>query len=120
MFMVTNRGQEEEQAMRRSVLAALVMAAATGCGAEELSTEQACAEVREPVEDAIAEGDVAGAAEVLHDVADRGDTDVRRIFGDAAEAADYIAENGNIQGAPQWATMAFGQLDATCGEGSGD
>ena len=106
--------------MKQTVLWAAAALALAGCGRddpdrERLSTTEACAEAREPVEDAISEGDVAGAAAVLHDLAGRGDAEVQRVFGEAAVAADYIAENGNMEGAPQWATMSFEKLDATCG-----
>ncbi|HXH77164.1 hypothetical protein [Nocardioides sp.] len=106
--------------MKRTVLAVAATLALTACsghadGPDRLSTTEACAEAREPVEDAMTGGDVAGAAAVLRDVAERGNDQVQRIFGDAADAADYIAENGNMEGAPQWATMSFEELDATCG-----
>lgn len=100
--------------MRTLVVAVVMALALTGCGSDELSSEEACQEVRGPVEDAMGEGDVAAAADVLRDVGERGDEQVQRVFGDAADAADYIAENGNEKGAPEWATMAFTTLDSTC------
>lgn len=106
--------------INRFAVAALALFLLTGCGDEQLTTDQACAEVREPVEDALVGGDVAGAAGALRDVAERGDAEVKQVFGDAADAADYIAENGNEDGAPEWATMAFNTLDTTCAPSPGD
>lgn len=104
----------------RFAVAVVAILALAGCGDEQLTTGQACAEAREPVEKAMVGGDVAGAANVLRDVAERGDAEVQQVFGDAADAADYIAENGNEDGAPEWATMAFNTLDATCSPGPTD
>ena len=98
----------------------VALLALTGCGESQLSTREACAEVRKPVEAAMTKGDVAAAAGVLRDVAARGDDDVQRVFGDAADAADFIADNGNEDGAPAWATMAFNTLDVTCDPSAAD
>jgi len=106
--------------MVRLGLALVTALALAGCGADELSMAEACAEVREPVEDAMTAGDVGRAAGVLRDVAERGDAEVERVFGDAADAADHVAEHGNEDGAPAWVTVAFGHLDEACGENPGD
>lgn len=98
----------------------VAVAAVTGCGADELSTSEACAEVRSPVEEAMGEADVGGAADVLRDVAEQGDAEVRRVFVTAADAADFVADNGNEAGVPAWVTAAFNDLDAACNLGEED
>jgi hypothetical protein len=110
--------------VKRVAFAGLAVASAVlaGCSDEALSVQEACGEIKGPMLTPV-EDEEAGAretAELLRAVGERGDDEVEELFGDAAEAIEYVYENGvfdngNEGVVPDWVNDARDRLASTCG-----
>lgn len=102
---------------------AIAVALMTGCrdsgaSTEELSVEQACTEIREPMlaPSGHEDDDRRETVELLRSVADRGDEQVRETFGNAAKAIEEYGDPDLDQDErPPWADDALGELVSACG-----
>lgn len=101
---------------------ALLAGVLTGCGGAELSVEEACGEINEPMLNPVDDVDAGHRATIalLREVGDRGDDEVRSVFGEAADAIEYVYEHGGVADGiepevPDWVDAARDQLVSTCG-----
>jgi hypothetical protein len=102
---------------------AIAAALMTGCSdagapAEELTVEQACTEIKEPMlaPSGHEDGDAQKVVELLRSVADRGDEEAREIFEDAARAIEEYGDPDLDQDdVPPWVDDALGRMVSACG-----